>query len=267
MKKTPDEMSQDSSYVQPTESSAGWSRRSLITKGTAAGIAATAGIAAFQLAGANVEVAQAHNSSKCLDSVHTIITVARTAERLAVTFVSNGIKHAAQLGLSGATLENVRAVAIEEQIHEYYLRDQGAGVLASEFSFPYGPKTFEDLPTFLKTLAEIGGVFDTAYLAATKEFAQLGRPDLAQVAAQIAWVEGEHLALGRQIGINAGLIAPPANNWVFAPVLVPSVGALPALAKKEGYLSPRKGNRYAYNPISTEDPGIIYRHPYAVPCE
>ena len=91
-----------------------------------------------------------------------------------MTFVSNGIKHAAQLGLSGATLENVRAVAIEEQIHEYYLRDQGAGVLASEFSFPYGPETFEDLPTFLKTLAEIGGVFDTAYLAATKEFAAVG---------------------------------------------------------------------------------------------
>ena len=54
MKKTPDEMPQDSSNVQPTESSANWSRRSLMKKGTVAGIAATAGLAAFQLAGANV---------------------------------------------------------------------------------------------------------------------------------------------------------------------------------------------------------------------
>lgn len=259
MKKIPDEMPQDPSNVQP---SAGLSRRSLIKKGTVAGVAATVGLATYQLAATHVEVAQAHGTAH-RDSVQTILTIARTTERLAVTFVSNGVKHAEQLGLHGATLANVKAVLVEEQIHELYLKDQGADVLASEFSFPHGPKTFEDLPTFLKTLAEIGGVFDTVYLAATKELAQLGRPDLAQIAAQVAWVEGEHLALGRQIGIDFGIISPPANNWAFAPVLIPSVGALPGIAKKEGYLSPRKGNSYTYHQVSTDDPGMIYRHPFA----
>jgi len=260
MKKTPDET--PPSHVQQTKPSSAWSRRSLIKKGTAAGVVATTGLAAFQLAGAHVEVAQAHGTD-CVDSVQTILTIARTTERLAVTFVSNGVKHAEQLGLHGATLANVKAVLIEEQIHELYLKDQGAKVLASEFSFPHGPETFEDLATFLKTLAEIGGVFDTVYLAAAKEFAQLRRPDLVQVAAQVAWVEGEHLALGRQIGIDFGLISPPANNWAFAPALIPTVGALPAIAKKEGYLSPRKGNSYTYHQVSTDDPGIIYRRPFA----
>ena len=267
MKKTRDEMFSDHTNGQQMESlTARRSRRTLL-KGTVAGVAATAGIAAYPLIRKHVEVATAHASgSDCVDSLHTILTVARTTERLAVTFVSNGVKHAEQLGLSGATLANVKAVLVEEQIHELYLQGLGAGFLASEFSFPHGPETFEDLKTFLATLAEIGGVFDTVYLAATKELAELGRADLAQVAAQTAWVEGEHLALGRQIGIDFGLLSPPANNWAFAPVLVPSVGALPALAKKEGYLSPRQGNSYTYQQVSTNDPGVIYRQPFAEPC-
>lgn len=260
--KTPDEMSQETATTTLRESFT--TRRSLL-KGTVAGVAATAGIAASPLIGMHVEVASAHGSS-CVDSIQTILTVARTLERLAVTFVSNGAKHAERLGLSGATLVNVKAVLVEEQIHEIFLKDQGGGVLASDFSFPHGPETFEDLKTFLTTLAEIGGVFDTVYLAAVKEFAELGRSDLAQIAAQIAWVEGEHLALGRQIGVDFGLIAPPANNWAFAPSLIPSVGALPALAKKEGYLSPRPGNNYTYQQVSISDPGVMYRRPFAAPC-
>ncbi len=265
MKKTSDELAQENTTEQSMESSATRQSRRSLLKGTVAGVAATAGIsglAAYGLAATtHVEAAAAHGTG-CVDSFQTILTVARTLERLAVTFVENGVKHAEQLGLSGATLANVKAVLVEEQIHELFLHDHGAGVLASDFSFPHGPKSFTDIKIFLQTLAEIGGVFDTVYLAATKEFAELGRPDWAQVAAQIAWVEGEHLALGRQIGINIGLISPPANNWAFAPSLIPSVGALPAIAKKEGYLSPRPGNHYAYHQVSIDDPGVIYRKPF-----
>ena len=258
MKKTSNEIAQDATNVQPK---ALFARRSLL-KGTVAGAAATAGLAASSLVGMNIEGAEA-KEERYRDSVYRILTVARTLERLAVTLVTHGIEHAEQLGLSGATLMNVKAVLIEEQIHEFFLYDQGAGYLASEFSFPYGPETFEHLPTFLNTLAEIGGNFDTVYLAAVKELAELGRPRLAQIAAQIAWVEGEHLALGRQIGIDFGLIAPPANNWAFAPSLIPSVGSLPAIAREKGYLSPRPGNRYIYHPVSTYDTGVIHRRPFA----
>lgn len=145
----PDEMAQENTTSQSEESLARRSRRALL-KGAVAGVAATgiAGLAAYPLMG-TIEVAKASGSS-CLDSFQTILTIARTLERLAVTFVDNGVKHAAQLGLSGATLVNVKAVLVEEQIHERFLQSQGAGVLASDFNFPHGPTTFTDIKTFLK---------------------------------------------------------------------------------------------------------------------
>ena len=81
-------------------------------------------------------------------------------------------------------------------------------------------------------MQQLEGVFDTTYLAAVKEFAELGQPKMAQIAAQTAWTEGEHRAVGRKI---AGI--SPADNWGFAPVLVTSVGAAPEAVKDAGYLA------------------------------
>ncbi|GAC1520158.1 MAG: hypothetical protein NVS3B14_22070 [Ktedonobacteraceae bacterium] len=189
------------------------------------------------------------------------MSVAATAERLAVTFYSHGLAHADQLGLSWGSRAVIKAALVEEQIHELFFVANGGVPLTSTFSFPHGDETFENLGVFISTQQQLEGVFDSAFLAAIKEFADMGLSGLAQIAGQIATVEAEHRALGRFIG---GLV--PANNWAFSPVLVASVGAAPALVKEAGYLSPRPGNSYTYQQVSTEDGGVIYREPFAVAC-
>ena len=229
-----------------------WSRRSLL-KGTVAGatglVAATAGSGLLSVAHANGSP----------DSIKTILSVARTAEQLAVTFYSHAVQNADKLGLYGKNLEDVRAILIGEQIHQKFFADMGGESLADTFSFPEGAATYEDFGLFIKTLQQLEGVFDTTYLAAVKEFAELGQPRMAQIAAQTAWTEGEHRAVGRKI---AGI--SPADNWGFAPVLVTSVGAAPEAVKDAGYLSPVPGNSYKFHPVSTYDPKIIYRTPFAL---
>ncbi len=239
------------------------SRRNLI-KGAVVGAAgatglAAAGIALLKPAGAH---AAAATTSGCITPIADILTIARTAERLAVTFYSNGLKHADKLGLSGDNFQYIRAALIEEQIHEFFFRDAGGQFLASKFSFPHGAETFEDLSLFIATQQQLEGVFDSAFLSAVREFGQQGRSDLAQIAAQIACIESEHRALGRVIG---GL--SPADNWAFAPVLVAQVSDAPALVAKAGYLSPTPNNSYAYTPVNTEDDGIVFRTPFSVACK
>lgn len=229
-----------------------WSRRSLL-KGTVAG---ATGLVAATTGSGLLSVAHANGSP---DSIKTILSVARTAEQLAVTFYSHAVQNADKLGLYGKNLEDVRAILIGEQIHQKFFADMGGESLADTFSFPEGAETYEDFGLFIKTLQQLEGVFDTTYLAAVKEFAELGQPRMAQIAAQTAWTEGEHRAVGRKI---AGI--SPADNWGFAPVLVTSVGAAPEAVKDAGYLSPRPGNSYKYHPVSTYDPNIIYRTPFAL---
>src|SRR5579872_2313675 len=199
------------------------------------------------------------SSQATTDSIVTILTVARTAEQLAVTFYTNGINNASQLGISGANLDILKAALIEEQIHQQFFAANGGQSLATTFSFPNGAKTFTDLNTFIATQQQLEGVFDSAFLAAIFEFAQLGRPDLAQIAGQIATVEAEHRALGRVIGSMS-----PADNWAFSPVLIASVGDAPTLVTKAGYLSPTSGNSYTYQQVSTNDSNILYQKPFSV---
>ena len=236
-------------------------RRSML-KGIIAGAAGATGLAVGASALLVPGTAHAQNASGgCDDSVKTILSVAATAERLAVTFYTHGLAHAGQLGLSWGSLAAIKAALVEEQIHELFFVANGGSPLASTFSFPHGEETFENLSVFIATQQQLEGVFDSAFLAAIKEFADMGLSHLAQIAGQIATVEAEHRALGRFIG---GL--SPADNWAFSPVLIPSVGAAPAVVKKAGYLSPRPGNSYAYHQVSTEDDGVVYREPFAESC-
>jgi hypothetical protein len=251
------------------------SRRALLKSAAAATGAAAAGAGILSALPAQAMVrsngwassqnAQAANmgllssSQATTDSIVTILTVARTAEQLAVTFYTNGINNASQLGISGANLDYLKAALIEEQIHQQFFAANGGQSLATTFSFPNGAKTFTDLNTFIATQQQLEGVFDSAFLAAIFEFAQLGRPDLAQIAGQIATVEAEHRALGRVIGSMS-----PADNWAFSPVLIASVGDAPALVTKAGYLSPTSGNSYTYQQVSTNDSSILYQKPFSV---
>lgn len=254
------------------------SRRALLKGAVAAtGVVAGAGAALSALPayaktmgeggqdGATMLATQAKAGSKfkfnkpAVDSVTTILTVARTAEQLAVTFYSNGITNASQLGISGNDLEDIKAVMIEEQIHQQFFTANGGASLAETFSFPQGAKTFTDLSTFIATQQQLEGVFDSAFLAAVLEFAQMGRPDLAQIAAQIATVEEGHRVIGRKIGRLT-----PAENVAYTPVLIATVGDAPGVIQKAGYLSPTTGNSYTYQPVSTTDSNIQYTKPFSV---
>ncbi|HVA90482.1 MAG TPA: ferritin-like domain-containing protein [Chloroflexota bacterium] len=226
------------------------SRLSLLKGALGAGAAITG---ASLLGGLPARAATNPVEATAEDTFTTIFTIARTAEQLAVTFYQNGIANAGSLGLSGLQLDNIKAAAIEEQSHQQLFTTLGGASLASSFSFPQGQFTFTNLGAFIETQQQLEGVFDAAFIAAVYEFAQAGRPDLAQVAAEIAMVESEHRALGRNIAAEAGLSAydgssySPANNWVFGLLTLEAVGDAPAIVTAAGFLGPNAN--YAYVPI------------------
>ncbi len=189
-------------------------------------------------------------------SVQEILHITRTMERLAVTLYSHGLAQAATLGLQDNEITCLQAALVEEQIHEYFLRDNGAQPLTSEFSFPHGPHTFTSLAHFIETQQELEDIFAAAYLAAVREFALQRQSRLAQIAAQMATIESEHRVLGRAI-----LGQEPPDNWAFTPVLLASVADVPHLLTQAGYLTPVKGNDYLFMPASTSYPDVIYRAP------
>ena len=198
-------------------------------------MAAMAGLAAAGASFLTKPVRAAGTSPAVEDSIQEIFTVARTAEQLAVTFYRNGIAKAALTGIHGDDLTYFHAAVIHEQIHQAFFTANGGQSLASTFSFPHGEATFTDQTLFFETQQILEGAFDSAFLAAVKEFAELGQPVLAQIAAQVAMIESEHRVLGRQIG---GLGLP--DNWVFAPVLVQFVSDAPTVLADAGFPQPRR---------------------------
>jgi hypothetical protein len=162
------------------------SRRDFLKAGAAfAGVSALGFSAAFGL-----RSAQAAEG----DTVKQIIDVAATAETFACTHYYRALK--TKLRWTTPQLAYIRAALEEELIHLEFLNANGATALADSFYFP--KDTFKSALAFgnISTVAET--VFVGAYLAATRRFAELGNPLLAATAAQIAVVEGQHLALVRQ---------------------------------------------------------------------
>ncbi|GCE03362.1 ferritin-like domain-containing protein [Dictyobacter aurantiacus] len=193
-------------------------------------------------------------------AITAILNIAATAETLAVTFYSLVLSHADKLGLKEATRINLKATLVEEQLHLLFLNKQGAKSAAKNFSFPFGRDTFKNLELFLKTQQQLESAFVAAYLAAVKELAMLGRPDLAQVAAQLAAIESEHRVVGRLIGAML-----PIDNEAFPPLLLKNVAAAPAFLKGAGYLSPRKDNTFEFHAVSTTGAGVTMTMPTVVP--
>ncbi len=225
----------------------------------------TAGVAGLAVAGAGLFGAPTAAAADNTAAVKAILTVARTAEQLAITFYLTGLKHSAELGLNYVDAENLIAAVREEQLHQQFFTAGGGASLADTFSFPEGDRTFTDLGTFIATQQQLEGVFDSAFLAAVKEFSQLGEHRLAQIAAQIACIESEHRALGREIlarRFDQNFI--PSDNFAYAPVLVKTVADAPQLVKDAGFLSPTDGNSFTYQPVDTTDDRIQFRTPFTV---
>lgn len=250
------------------------------TRGTFLKVAATAGAMATGVS-LLTESGVTNAQAQAADTVQTILNVAATAETLAVTFYSNGVNNAAALGLTGGALDDIKAALIEEQIHLNFFKANGGVPAASTFSFPKGTTTFSDLSAFLSTQQQLESVFDSAFIAAAYEFVQLGHPDLARIAVQIGMIESEHRVLGRDIAGDKGIsldatmaltASPnPADNFAFAPQIIPSVGSAPALVQKAGYLSPSGTNSYTFKDVTADFSGatlgsvfqnVLYQTPF-----
>lgn len=225
-----------------------------VLKGAVAGLASLSALGTNALVGPGAVFAHGSRTK-----IQHILDIAVTTEQLAVTTYSNGLANAAALGLTGDNLVYVQAALAEEQIHELFFESLGAKPLTSTFSYPHGATTFTNLPDFIDTQQILEGTLESTLLAGVIEFSSFGRHRLAQILAQIACIEAEHRVLGRVIfGIQ------PANNWVYAPVLVKKVADIPGVLKTAGYLHPTANNTYSYVQVSTDYPDIEYRTPFTV---
>lgn len=231
-----------------TSLSPNWSRRTLL-KGAAT---SAAGITAAGVALANMLPAEASSG----DFVHEALSIARTAEQLAVTFYTHGINNHARLGINGRELTWLKAAVVEEQIHLNFFKANGGASITDTFSFPHGDETFESKRRFIETQQQLEFVFDSAFLAAIKELSERGLHRFAQIMGQIAVVEAEHRVLGRVI-----LDAEPANNIAYGHIFFQSVLDAPKVVTDAGYLSPKSGNSYKYHQVDDEFPGVTYTKP------
>ena len=170
------------------------------------------------------------------DDVQTILNIAATAEAFAVTHYYRALQKTTKAKFSDEQISYLKAALDAEQEHFDFLISNGAKPLATAFYFPAG--TFDDVKTFgiITGIAET--VFIGAYVAATRRFAELNMPLLAATAAQVAVVEGQHLAFNNDIaGIlsnNIGLAAPVFYKvsdavGVVQPLLDGKQGALGAM--------------------------------------
>jgi hypothetical protein len=150
------------------------------------------------------------------ENVADILNIAQTAEHFAVTFLTAGLNNASTIGLTGLTLEIVQAVLAAEIYHLQFLTAVGATPLTTTFTIP-DPKALTDFTTFFKNLEVADTIFVGAYLAAIREFAELGQPQLAKIAGQFMGVEAEHRVLARAaLAINKSDPASiPPNNKGF----------------------------------------------------
>jgi hypothetical protein len=209
------------------------SRRNFLKAGTVlAGVSAVGFSAAFGLRSASAAEG---------DSVETIINIAATAETFACTHYYRALKSG--IKFTTPQLAYIRAALEEELIHLEFLNANGAKALADKFYFPQN--TFKSALTFgnVSTVAET--VFVGAYLSATRRFAELGNQLLSATAAQIAVVEGQHLALVRQ---TAGQL--PNNIAYGEPIffnISEAVGVVsPLLDGKTGGLGAMEKDPVAY---------------------
>jgi Ferritin-like domain len=207
-----------------------FSRRSLLKT---TGLAAGASVLGSSLFGISTAFAQEMAAN---DDVQTILNLAATAELFASTHYLAAIN--GSLGLSDVQVNYLKAAFISERDHYDLLVSLGAKPVAEEFYVPDG--LFSDKAMFAKITEVAETTFVSAYLAATRIFAEAKQTPFAVTTAQIAGVEAEHRAFIRQIG---DLIP---NNLPYAQFQFNNVSdAVPVLqpfldGKTSGFVGPVK---------------------------
>jgi hypothetical protein len=171
------------------------------------------------------------------DDVATILNIAATAETFACTHYYQALN--SKIKFTTPQVNYIKAALEEELIHLEFLNANGGKALAEAFYFPQG--VFKTAVSFGTVTSVAETVFVGAYLAATRRFAELGQPLLAATAAQVAVIEGQHLALVRQtanqLPNNIALGEPKFYNVsdavaVLKPLLDGVEGALGAMEKE-----------------------------------
>lgn len=181
------------------------------------------------------------------NDVLDILNVLLTAEKVETTLYAEGLKSVVLTGIDPDDLTYFQAAVIEEFEHVVLLESLGANIPENEFFFP--PDTFTDLNAFLNLVEslETGGV--GAYSAAIFHFAnELGRPELALLAARILGIEAEHRALARVVaGKN-----PPDNLCIEA---VPTLSFEAIRQTFLPFLSPNQFGGQSVGPFPLPGPG------------
>ena len=142
--------------------------------------------------------APAATATGCQEAIADMLNIAAAAEALGITFYYQGIQGSFFAQLSQPQQWYLQAALDEERNHLAFLQSKGAQPAATSFFFPNS--AFSDKQVFLSVLDTLENLFIGAYLAATRRFAELGQPVLAEIAAQILGVESEHRILGRIMG-------------------------------------------------------------------
>lgn len=188
------------------------------------------------------------------DDAQTILNLAATAETFACTHYYTALTEST-IPLTPQEVSTLKGFLDAELQHLEYLNANGAEALVSEFYTP--ENVFNDRQQFSMITEQAEFAFIGAYLAAVRRIAELGNPELATYAAQVAAVEQEHLALVRQIGgrrpNNQSLSRVPFFNVSDAvpvlqpflegaenfegPVAFPGADAIRDIIRDEGVLS------------------------------
>ncbi len=198
----------------------GESRKRFIKKATILGGATALGASALNVLNQATALGAPTTGFTCDCTAHEILSLADTAENLAVTFYYNVLNLPTTMpDINDANHRNYfQAAMIHEWLHKEFLESQGGRALASQFFFPAG--MFTDQKVFFSTVLDLEFRFIGAYIASTREFSGVVSSNITKpnpfaigASAQIMGVECEHRALIRDVAN----LTPP-DNLPFEPV-------------------------------------------------
>ena len=160
------------------------------------------------------------NAQTAGDDPQTILNLGATAEGLAITAFHSIITQSRFFErLAPHYQAYLRSALTQEQAHYDLWVASGARPLANRFFFPDG--ILENLALYVFVTDVLESTFIGAYLAATRRFAELNRPDLAWTVASVMGIEAEHKALNRAMGITQANSATPGDRISASPTREP----------------------------------------------
>ncbi len=195
---------------------------------TAASVMATTGI------GTVADLAEAAGGPVAggpVEDVAAIVNLIATAETLAVTFYYTALT-GATFHIDERAVASLAVVMDAEMGRLDTLRSLGGRSLNDRFYLP--DRMLSDARVFVDAGLTIEATLAGAYLAATHQFAALGRPPLAATAARHAASAAQHLTLiGHLAGLAPHDVARPAP--AFRRVADAAPALTPFLTKSAGY--------------------------------